>query len=57
MKKKRKLGKKINDLDVISEEDSSEEEMGMKKKKKRRMRKAKLGYMNNYMYWKPPEKK
>ena len=42
---------------MISEEDSSEEEKDKKKKKKRRMRKVKHGYMNNYIYWKPPEKK
>lgn len=56
MKKKKRKGKNLADLEVITEE-SSEDEMPGKKKKKIRMRKTKVGYMNNYIYWKPPEKK
>ena len=53
MKKKKKKGRNLADLQVITEQ-SSEDEMPGKKKKKRRIRKNKVGYMNNFIYWKPP---
>ena len=55
--KKRKKGKKLNDLEVISEESSEDEDPKKKKRKRKRMRKNKVGYLNNYIYWKPGEKK
>ena len=54
MKKKKKDRFGIG-LDVIQQEEEEEEIDQIKlKKKKKPMKKVKLGYMNNFIYWKPP---